>query len=143
METVMSMLKEFKEFAVKGNVVDMAVGLIIGAAFKAIVSSFVKDVVMPPIGKALGGVDFAKLFINLSDTSYATLAEAKAASAPVIMYGAFIQTVVDFIIIAFVIFMVVKGINASKKKEEEAPAAPAPTPEDITLLREIRDSLKK
>jgi large conductance mechanosensitive channel len=139
----MSMLKEFKEFAVKGNVIDRAVGLIIGAAFKAIVSSFVKDIVMPPIGKALGGVDFGKLFINLSETSYATLAEAKAASAPVIMYGAFIQTVVDFIIIAFVIFMVVKGINASKKKEEEAPAEPAPTPEDITLLREIRDSLSK
>ncbi len=139
----MSMVKEFKEFAVKGNVIDMAVGLIIGAAFKAIVSSFVKDVVMPPIGKALGGVDFAKLFINLSETSYATLAEATAASAPVIKYGVFIQTVVDFIIIAFVIFMVVKGINASKKKEEEAPAEPAPTPEDIVLLREIRDSLKK
>lgn len=139
----MSMLKEFKEFAVKGNVIDMAVGLIIGAAFKAIVSSFVKDVIMPPIGKALGGVDFAKLFINLSDVQYATLAEATKASAPVIKYGVFIQTVVDFIIIAFVIFMVVKGINASKKKEEEAPAEPAPTPEDITLLREIRDSLKK
>ena len=139
----MSMMKEFKEFAIKGNVIDMAVGLIIGAAFKAIVSSFVKDVVMPPIGKALGGVDFSKLFINLSDTTYATLAEATAASAPVIKYGVFIQTIVDFVIIAFVIFMVVKGINASKKKEEAAPEAPAATPEDITLLREIRDSLKK
>ena len=139
----MSMIKEFKEFAVKGNVIDMAVGLIIGAAFKAIVSSFVKDIVMPPIGKALGGVDFSKLFINLSDKTFATLAEATAASAPVIKYGVFIQTVVDFIIIAFVIFMVVKGINASKKKEEAAPEAPAVTPEDITLLREIRDSLKK
>ncbi|MCT4642758.1 MAG: large conductance mechanosensitive channel protein MscL [Bacteriovoracaceae bacterium] len=139
----MSMMKEFKDFAVKGNVVDMAVGLIIGAAFKAIVSSFVKDVVMPPIGKALGNVDFSKLFINLSDTAYATLAEATKAGAPVIKYGVFIQTIVDFIIIAFVIFMVVKGINATKKKEEEAPSEPAPTPEDIVLLREIRDSLKK
>lgn len=139
----MSMLKEFKEFAVKGNVVDMAVGLIIGAAFKAIVSSFVKDVVMPPIGKVLGNVDFSKLFVNLSDTAYATLAEATKAGAPVIKYGVFIQTIVDFIIIAFVVFVVVKGINSTKKKEEERPAEPAPTPEDILLLREIRDNLKK
>ena len=139
----MSMMKEFKDFAVKGNVVDMAVGLVIGVAFKAIVSSFVKDVVMPPIGKALGGADFSKLFINLNETAYMTLAEATKAGAPVIRYGAFLQTVIDFIIIAFVIFMVVKGINASKKKEEEAPAAPTPDPEDIVLLREIRDSLKK
>ncbi len=139
----MSMFKEFKEFAVKGNVVDLAVGLIIGAAFKSIVSSFVSDIVMPPIGKMLGNVDFSKLFINLSETSYATLAEATKASAPVIKYGVFIQTIVDFIIIAFVIFMVVKGINATKKKEEAAPEAPAVTPEDILLLREIRDELKK
>jgi large conductance mechanosensitive channel len=139
----MSMIKEFKEFAVKGNVVDLAVGLIIGVAFKAIVSSFVKDIVMPPIGKVLGNVDFSKLFINISGTDYATLAEATAASAPVITYGIFIQTIVDFIIIAFVIFMVVKGINASKKKEEVSPAVPEVTPEDIVLLREIRDALKK
>ena len=139
----MSMMKEFKDFAIKGNVVDMAVGLVIGVAFKAIVSSFVKDVIMPPIGKALGGADFSKLFINLSDTAYMTLAEATKAGAPVIRYGAFIQTIVDFIIIAFVIFMVVKGINATKKKEEEAPAEPAADPADIALLKEIRDSLKK
>ena len=137
------MMKEFKDFAIKGNVVDMAVGLVIGVAFKAIVSSFVKDVIMPPIGKALGGADFSKLFINLSDTAYMTLAEATKAGAPVIRYGAFIQTIVDFIIIAFVIFMVVKGINATKKKEEEAPAEPAADPADIALLKEIRDSLKK
>jgi large conductance mechanosensitive channel len=98
---------------------------------------------MPPIGKVLGNVDFSKLFINLSETSYATLADATAAAAPVIKYGVFIQTVVDFIIIAFVIFMVVKGINSTKKKEEAAPEAPASTPEDIVLLREIRDALKK
>lgn len=139
----MSMIKEFKDFAVKGNVVDMAVGLIIGVAFKAIVSSFVKDVVMPPIGKVLGGVDFSKLYINLADTTYATLAEASKAGAPVIKYGAFIQTIVDFVIIAFVIFMVVKGINSTKKKEEEAPAEPEKIPEDIILLGEIRDLLKK
>lgn len=138
------MLKEFKEFAVKGNVIDMAVGLIIGASFKAIVSSFVKDVIMPPIGQVLGGVDFAKLYINLSDTTYTSLAEASKAGAPVIRYGVFIQAVVDFIIIAFTIFLVVKAINKMKKAEEEAPAEePAPTAEEILLLREIRDSLNK
>ena len=138
------MLKEFKEFAVKGNVTDMAIGLIIGASFKAIVSSFVKDVIMPPIGQALGGVDFAKLYINLSDTTYTSLAEASKAGAPVIRYGVFIQAVVDFIIIAFTIFLVVKAINKMKKSKEEAPAEePAPTAEDILLLREIRDSLNK
>ncbi len=139
----MSMMKEFKDFAVKGNVIDMAVGLVIGVAFKAIVTSFVNDMIMPPIGKALGGADFSKLFINLSNTTYATLAEATAAGAPVMRYGVFIQTIVDFLIIAFVIFMVVKGVNSMKKKEEEAPAAPTPDAEDIVLLREIRDSLKK
>lgn len=139
----MSMMKEFKEFAIKGNVVDMAVGLVIGVAFKAIITSFVKDVIMPPIGKMLGGVDFAKLYINLSDTTFASMAEATKAGAPIIKYGVFIQTIVDFIIIAFVIFMVVKGINSMKKKEEEKPEEPKADPEDIVLLREIRDSLKK
>ena len=139
----MSMMKEFKDFALKGNVIDMAVGLVIGVAFKAIVTSFVNDIIMPPIGKAVGGADFSKLFINLSDRTYATLAEATTAGAPVLRYGAFIQTVVDFLIVAFVIFVVVKGINSMKKKEEEAPAAPTPDAEDIILLREIRDSLKK
>ena len=139
----MSMLKEFKEFALKGNVVDLAIGIIIGTAFKAIVSSLVKDVIMPPIGKALGYTNFSQLFINLSETHYDTLADATAAAAPVIKYGAFIQTIVDFIIIAFVIFVMVKMMNKMKKKKEEAPAQPAPTPEDIVLLREIRDSLQK
>ena len=139
----MSMMKEFKDFALKRNVIDMAVGLVIGVAFKAIVTSFVNDIIMPPIGKAVGGADFSKLFINLSDRTYATLAEATTAGAPVLRYGAFIQTVVDFLIVAFVIFVVVKGINSMKKKEEEAPAAPTPDAEDIILLREIRDSLKK
>ncbi len=139
----MSMMKDFKDFAMKGNVVDLAVGIIIGAAFKAIITSFVKDVVMPPIGMALGGVDFSQLYINLSETTYTSLAEATKAAAPVIKYGAFIQTVVDFIIIAFVVFMMVRMITKMQKTKEEAPAAPAPTPEDITLLREIRDSLKK
>lgn len=138
----MGMIKEFKEFAMKGNVVDMAVGIIIGGAFGKIISSFVADVVMPPIGLALGGVNFSQLFVSLAG-EYATLAEAVEAGAPVIKYGQFIQTVVDFIIIAFVIFMVVKAMNAAKKKEEEKPAAPAAPPEDIVLLREIRDSLKK
>ncbi len=139
----MGMMKEFKEFAVKGNVVDMAVGLIIGAAFGKIVKSFVADVVMPPIGQALGGVNFSDLYVSLNGETYETIAKAVEASAPIIKYGAFIQTVVDFVIVAFVIFMVVKGINASKKKEEAAPAAPAAPAEDIVLLREIRDSLKK
>lgn len=139
----MSMMKEFKDFAVKGNVVDMAVGLIIGVAFKAIVSSFVKDIVMPPVGKLLGGVDFAKLFINLGDVAYISLAEATKAGAPVIRYGVFVQAIVDFIIIAFVVFMLVKVINASRKKEEEKSPEAITTPEDILLLREIRDSLGK
>lgn len=141
----MGLVQEFKEFAVKGNVVDLAVGFIIGGAFKTIVSSFVNDVVMPPIGMALGGVSFGQLFVNLNDATYATLAEATKAGAPVIKYGAFIQTIVDFLIIAFVVFMMVKMINRMqemRKKEEEA-AAPAEPAEDILLLREIRDSLKK
>lgn len=139
----MGMLKEFREFAVKGNVIDMAVGLTVGVAFKAIVTSLVNDIVMPPIGKLLGNTDFKKLYINLSDQTFESLADATQAGAPVIRYGVFIQTIVDFLIIAFVIFLVIKGINSLKKKEEEAPKEPAPTPEDIVLLREIRDSLKK
>lgn len=137
----MGILKEFKEFAVRGNVIDMAVGIIIGTAFTGIVKALVDGVIMPPLGLMLGGVDFSQLFINLSETEYATLAEATAAAAPVIQYGAFIQTVVDFTIVAIAVFLMVKAINSLKKKEEAAvPAAPA---EDIVLLREIRDSLKK
>ena len=129
----MGMLKEFKEFAVKGNVVDMAVGIIIGAAFGKIVSSFVADVIMPPIGLLLGGVDFTNLAITLK-------AAAGDAPAVVLGYGKFIQSVVDFTIVAFAIFLVVKAMNSMKKKEEEAPAAP---PKQEMLLTEIRDLLKE
>ncbi|MGB5510366.1 MAG: large-conductance mechanosensitive channel protein MscL [Woeseiaceae bacterium] len=137
------MLQEFKNFAMRGNVVDMAVGIIIGGAFGKIVSSFVADVIMPPIGLLLGGVDFSSLFINLSDVSYATLAAAEEAGAPVIRYGSFINTVLDFVIIAFAIFMVIKGLNSMKKKEEEAPSEPPKPSAEETLLTEIRDLLAK
>jgi large conductance mechanosensitive channel len=129
------MMKEFKAFAMRGNVVDMAVGIIIGGAFGKIVSSFVKDVVMPPIGVLIGGVDFSDLAITLKEA-------AGEAPAVVIAYGSFIQTLVDFIIIAFAIFIAVKAMNSLKKKEEEKPAAPpAPSKEEV-LLTEIRDLLK-
>ena len=137
------MLQEFKAFAMRGNVVDMAVGIIIGGAFGKIVSSFVADVIMPPIGLLMGGVDFGSLFINLSDTAYATLAAAEEAGAPVIKYGAFINTVLDFVIIAFAIFMVIKGMNSMKKKEEEKPAEPPKPSAEESLLTEIRDLLAK
>ena len=140
----MSMMKEFKEFAMRGNVVDLAVGVVIGGAFGKIVDSLVKDVIMPPIGKMMGGVDFKQLYINLGDTAFDTLEAAEKAGAPLIKYGAFINTVVDFTIVAFAIFMVIKGINKMKRAEPApAPAEPPPTPEDVMLLREIRDSLKK
>jgi large conductance mechanosensitive channel len=118
------MLKEFRDFAMRGNVIDMAVGIIIGAAFGGIVTSLVNDVVMPPIGLALGAVDFSDLFINLSGTDYPSLAAAKEAGAPVIAYGAFINTVINFLIVAFVIFMLIKQLNRLKKP---APAAAATT----------------
>ena len=127
------MLQEFKKFAIRGNVMDMAVGIIIGAAFGKIVSSFVADIIMPPIGILLGGVDFSNLTITLKKAS-------EGVAAVTINYGVFINTVLDFVIIAFAIFIVIKQINRLKKKEEEKPAEPA---EDIVLLREIRDSLKK
>lgn len=139
----MSLVKEFKEFAVKGNAVDMAVGIIVGAAFGKIVTSIVNDVIMPPIGKLLGGVDFTGLFVNLGSETFATLADAKAAGAATLNYGAFLQTVVDFVIVAFAVFMLVKGINSLRKKEEAAPAEPPAPPEDVVLLREIRDALQK
>jgi large conductance mechanosensitive channel len=118
------MLKEFKEFAMKGNVLDMAVGIIIGGAFGKIISSFVGDVLMPPVGLLLGKVDFSSLFINLSEKSYASLAEAKAAGAPTLNYGIFINTVLDFIIVAFVIFLLIKQVNRMRAKAETPPAAP-------------------
>jgi len=120
------MLEEFKKFAMRGNVVDMAVGIVIGAAFGKIVSSFVGDVLMPPIGLLLGGIDFSGLFVSLSGQSYDSLAAAQAAGAPVLRYGVFINTVLDFLIVAFAVFLVVKGMNRLKKKEEAAPA-PAPS----------------
>lgn len=136
------MLNEFKTFAMRGNVVDMAVGIIIGAAFGKIVSSLVNDVIMPPIGLLMGGVDFSNLFINLSGTAYDSLALAEEAGAPLIKYGVFINTVLDFIIVAFAIFMVIKGMNNLKKKEEEKPAAPPEPSNEEKLLTEIRDALK-
>jgi large conductance mechanosensitive channel len=143
----MSLIKEFKEFAIKGNAVDMAVGIIIGGAFGKIISSLVNDVIMPPIGRLLGSVDFTSLFINLGAEKFASLAEAKAAGAPTLNYGSFIQAIVDFLIVAFAIFSMIKAMNMLRKKEAEqpaeTPAEPPPPSEDIVLLREIRDSLKK
>ncbi len=137
------MLKEFKEFAMKGNVLDMAIGVIMGAAFGKIVSSLVSDVLMPPIGLLLGGVDFTGLFINLSGTAQPSLVAAKAAGTPTLNYGVFLQTILDFIIIAFVIFMFVKQMNRFKREAPAAPPAPPPGPtNEEKLLMEIRDALK-
>ena len=132
----MGMMKEFKDFAVRGNVIDMAVGIIIGGAFGKIVSSFVADVILPPIGMLLGGVDFTTLSVVLKEATEET-------AAVVLGYGKFIQTVIDFLIIAFAIFLVIKWINSLKKKEEEAPAAPPEPSKEETLLTEIRDLLKR
>ncbi len=117
------MLKEFKEFAMRGNVVDMAVGIIIGAAFGKIISSFVKDIIMPPIGALMGNVDFSEIYINLSDQDYASLAAAQEAGAATINVGIFVNTVLDFVIVAFAIFFVIRYMNRLKKKEEPTPAA--------------------
>ena len=141
------MLKEFKEFAMRGNVVDMAVGIIIGAAFGAIVASFVGDVLMPVIGLGLGGADFSNQFILLRDGvvpgPYASLAAAKDAGAVTLAYGVLLNAVVNFLIVAFALFMIIKGMNSLKRKQETAPAAPpAPTKEE-TLLTEIRDLLAR
>ena len=137
----MAIMQEFKEFAVKGNMIDLAVAVIIGGAFGKIVDSLVKDVVMPIVGLFLGGVDFRNLFITLGKGSYATLAEAEKAGAAVLKYGIFLQTLVDFLIIAWIVFIAIKAIN--RMKREEPAAAPAAPPEDVVLLREIRDALKK
>jgi large conductance mechanosensitive channel len=137
------MLKEFKEFAMRGNVVDLAVGIIIGAAFGKIVSSFVGDVVMPVLGLIVGKVDFSALFVPLDGNSYPSI-EA-AGDAPLLMYGQFIQTIFDFVIVAFAIFLAIKAMNRMKRKEEEAPAPAAPPEpsDEVKLLTEIRDALKK
>ena len=134
--------QEFKEFAMRGNVVDLAVGIIIGVAFGAIVNSLVNDVIMPPIGLAMGNVDFSDLFINLSDQEYASLAAARDAGAPVIAYGAFINAVINFIIVALVIFILIKGMNRLRRKQEQAPEETPVPPRQETLLEEIRDLLK-
>jgi len=136
------MLNEFKKFAMRGNVVDMAVGIIIGASFGKIVSSLVSDVVMPPIGLMMGKVDFSQLFIDISGGEYASLAAAQEAGAATINYGMFINTVLDFVIVAFAIFMIIRGMNKMQKKEEEKPAEPPKPSAEVELLTEIRDSLK-
>jgi len=132
----MGMLQEFKEFAVKGNMVDMAVGIIVGAAFGKVVSSLVKDVIMPPIGVLIGGVDFSDLAVIIQEAKDGT-------EAVIIKYGAFIQTIIDFLIVALAIFVAVKVINSLKRKEEEKPAAPPEPSAEEKLLSEIRDLLKK
>jgi large conductance mechanosensitive channel len=136
------MLKEFKEFALKGNVLDMAVGIIIGAAFGAIVSSLVDDVVMPPIGLLIGGVDFSQLFVVLDGSGdYNTIDQAKESGAVTWNLGVFINAIIKFVIIAFAVFMLVKVFNRLMRKQEEQPADAPPPPENIKLLREIRDLL--
>lgn len=137
------MLKEFKEFAVKGNVVDMGVGIVIGAAFTSIVKSFVADIVNPIIGVVTGGIDFSNLFINLGDGDFASLAAAQEAGAPTINYGLFINAIISFLIVAWVMFMVIRGVNNLKREEEAAPAAPPAPPKSELLLEEIRDLLSK
>ncbi len=137
------MLKEFKEFIAKGNVMDMAVGIIIGAAFTAIVTSLVGDLIMPLVGVATSGVDFSDLYFSLNGEVYESLKAAEEAGAPLIKYGAFINALINFLIVAFVVFMLVKGVNSLKRAEEEAPAKPAAPPKSEVLLEEIRDALKK
>lgn len=142
------MLKEFKEFIVKGNAFDLAVGVIIGGAFGAMAGSFVADIMTPPLGLLMGGTDFSNIFLTLKDGAkaagpYATLAAAKDAGAVTLNIGSFINTVVNLVIVGFVVFMLVKGVNAARKPAPAAPAPPPTTPEDVLLLREIRDALKR
>ncbi|MBI5923146.1 MAG: large conductance mechanosensitive channel protein MscL [Betaproteobacteria bacterium] len=142
----MSVIQEFKEFAVKGNVVDLAVGVIIGGAFGKIVDSVVSDLVMPVVGRILGGLDFSNYFIALKEVPAGmamTLAEVKKAGIPVFAWGNFLTISINFAILAFIIFIMVKQINRLKRETPASPASPPPTPEDVLLLREIRDALKK
>ncbi|MHA1524057.1 MAG: large-conductance mechanosensitive channel protein MscL [Alphaproteobacteria bacterium] len=136
------MLKEFKEFAVKGNVVDMAVGIIIGGAFGTIVKSLVSDILMPPIGLLMGGVDFTNIFLTLKGESAPTLSAAQDAGAVTMNFGLFVNALIAFIIVAFALFIVVKGINKLKRQEEEKPKSPPAPPAQEVLLSEIRDLLK-
>ena len=141
----MSMLQEFKEFAVKGNAMDLAVGVIIGGAFGKIVDSIVGDLIMPLVSRIVGKLDFSNLFVVLGDNpnNLTALVELKKAGIPVFAYGSFLTILVNFIILAFIIFIMIKQMNRLRTPAPAAEAAPAPTPEDITLLREIRDALKK
>ena len=139
----MGMIKEFREFAVKGNAIDLAVGVVIGAAFGSIVGSLVKDIIMPPIGYVSGGIDFSNYFINLSGGEYATLKAAADAGAATINLGVFINTVINFLIVAVAIFLMVKGINRMRRKEEAAHTAPPVPSKEEVLLTEIRDLLAK
>jgi len=139
-------MQEFKEFAVKGNVMDLAVGVIIGGAFGKIVDSIVGDLIMPVVGRIFGGLDFSNYFLALKEVPPGvamTLAEVKKAGVPVFAYGSFITIALNFIILAFIIFIMIKQMNRLKREEAAAPTEPPPTPEDVVLLREIRDSLKK
>ena len=138
----MSFATDFKAFVMRGNIVDLAVGVIIGVAFGAIVTSLVNDIIMPPIGLLLGNVNFSDLFIDLSGKGYVSLTAAKAAGAPVIAYGAFINTIINFLIIALVVFLIVRMITKMVKKEEKE-APPAPPSKEVVLLTEIRDALRK
>lgn len=136
------MWNEFKKFIMRGNVLDLAIGIVIGAAFGKIVSSLVADLLLPPIGLLAGRMDFSNLFIDLSGQSYATLAAAKAAGAPTLNYGLFLNTLIDFLIVSFAVFMVVKVANAVRRKEAEKPAAPAEPTTSEKLLMEMRDLMK-
>lgn len=137
------MLKEFKEFIARGNVIDLAVGIIIGTAFTAVVNSVVGDLVMPVVGALMAGIDFSDYFLALNGEDYASLKAAKDAGAPVVTYGQFINAAINFLIVAFVVFILVKNVNRLKRKTEAEPAGDIPPPADIQLLTEIRDLLKK
>ncbi len=142
------MFQDFKDFIIKGNAFDLAVGVIIGGVFGAVVNSLVGDVLMPPIGAVMGGVDFSNMFVTIKEGAkaagpYATLAAAKDAGAVTLNFGAFLNTLVNLIIVGFVLFVLVRAVSAARKPVPAPPAPPAPTPEDIVLLREIRDALKR
>jgi large conductance mechanosensitive channel len=142
----MRLFDEFKKFAMRGNVIDLAVGVVIGAAFTGIVNSLVKDIIMPPIGFGLGGIDFSNFFFTLKGPHLATLADAQKAGAVTLNYGAFINTIINFLVVAIALFLLIRSINritTPGTAAEAAEAAPPAPPEEVLLLREIRDSLKK
>jgi len=136
-------IREFREFAVRGNAVDMAVGIVIGVAFGAIVNSLVEDIIMPPIGAIVGGVDFSDIYINLSGEAYASAVAAKEAGAPAIYVGLFLNRLINFLIVAFALFLLVKGMNRLRRRQETAPVEAPPPPRQEVLLAEIRDLLKQ